>query len=219
MSRRAVALALALPLALACASSEPADQTAPAEKAAEKKPRASVKKFEAPVPYGKQIACADLLDPARMGEAIGDAIGEVKDRSSSNREATAACAFMRAGTAPTNNAQLKAFNKNSMRLGVLPGDEYCTVTAFCAYPAEPQGFKKKCKDEGHREDESIGQFACVKEFQRANEYAYTYRTIDADTQCILEVMGGPSVTDEALVQNCTRSALEQIGPEQIKKFK
>jgi hypothetical protein len=201
-------LALLATLLAACASK---DEPAPAtEKPAETKPRSNVKKFEPPVPYGKHIACASLVDGAKFATYIGDAVGEVKDRSSSKGEAPSVCAFMRAGTPPSNDAQLRAFKKNAMKLGVLPGDEFCTVTAFCSYPVDPEAFKKKCQDEGHREDMSVGQFACVKESQRAEAYAYTYRAIDADTQCIFEVMGGPSVTDETLVQNCTRAALETI---------
>jgi hypothetical protein len=216
MTRRLLP-ALLFVLASGCAGEkqeEPAAEAPPAEK----KKRSNVKKFEAPVPYGKQVACADLVgDGARFAEYIGDAIGEIKDKNSTNKEATSVCAFMRAGTPPSNDAQLKAFQKSGMKLGVLPGDEFCTVTAYCSYPAELEQFKKKCQDDGHREDNSLGQFACVREYQRAAEYAYTYRAIDAETQCIVEVMGGPSVTDESLVQNCTRAALETIVPESIAK--
>jgi hypothetical protein len=209
---------LALFILAACsgekdAAPAPAPTAAPTAKA-----RSNVKKFESPVPYGKHVACADLVDGARFGTQIGDQIGEVKDKSNSNSSATSVCSFIRAGAPPTSDAQLKAYKKNAMKLGTLPGDEYCTLTAFCSYPADLEEFKKKCETEGGREDTSLGQFACVKEYQRASDYAYTYRAIDPETQCIFEVMGGPSVTDEALVQNCTRAALETITPDNIKKF-
>jgi hypothetical protein len=211
-------------LVFACSTDKPTPTAAEGDsKAVEgadkpKKKRSNVKHFVSPVPYGKQVACADLVDGAKFATFIGDEVGEVKDKNKNNAEATAVCGFIRAGAPPTTDAQLRAFKKNGMKLGVLPGDELCTVTAYCSYPADLDEFKKKCQADGHREDSSLGTFACVKEFQRAEAFAYTYRVIDAETQCIYEVMGGPSVTDEALVQSCTRAALETIGPENIKKF-
>lgn len=221
MTRRLVP---ALLLVLAACSGEKADAPAgdgkPTEGAeaegGKKKKKSNVKKFTSPVPYGKHVSCANLVDGAKFATYINGEIGEVKDKSDSNAEATSVCAFMRGGEPPSNDAQLR--QAQNMKLGVLPGDEYCTLTAFCSYPAEPEEFKKKCQEDGHREDNSLGQFACVREYQRATEYAYTYRVIDAETQCIFEVMGGPSVTDEALVQGCTKAALETIGPENIKTF-
>jgi hypothetical protein len=216
-----------LAVAAACGKSDEPPASKPAEggeggsaaPGTEKKKRSNVKKFVAPVPYGKQVACANLVDAAKFATYIGDELGEVKDKSDSNLEATSVCAFFRAGTPPSEKEQQRAFNKNAMKLGVLPGDEYCTLTAFCSYPAELEEFKKKCQADGHREDGSLGQFACVREYQRASDKAFTYRVIDAETQCIFEVMGGPSVTDETLVQNCTRAALETIGPQNIATLK
>jgi hypothetical protein len=211
-------VALLLVLSIGCSSSgDDAPAPTAAKPAATEKKRSNVTRFVSPVPYGKHVACADLIDGTRFATYLGDAIGEVKDRSKSNGEATSVCAIMRGGTPPKSDAQLRAYKKNAMKLGVLPGDEVCTVTAFCSYPTDPEAFKAKCEAQGQREDTSIGQLACVRESQRADAYAYTYRTIDAETQCLFEVMGGPSVTDEALVQSCTRAALETIGPENLKK--
>jgi hypothetical protein len=218
MHARSLAIAIALTLSTAACGKDDAKSDQPAAKPEAKKKHSNVIKFESPVPYGKHVACPDLVDGAKFATYIGDEVGEVKDRSSSNAEATSVCSFMRAGTPPSSNDQLRSAQKNALRLGVLPGDEFCTVTAFCSYPANPEEFKKKCDGEGKRENHDLGQFACVQEFQRASEYAYTYRVIDPETKCIFEVMGGPSVTDESLVQNCTRAALETIGPENIKKF-
>jgi hypothetical protein len=51
--------------------------------------------------------------------------------------------------------------------------------------------------------------------QRGTENAYTYKLTHPPTKCLLEVMGGPSVTDESLVQNCTRAAIEDLTPGEL----
>lgn len=223
---RALALPVTLAFSVIACSSDKDDAVKPAEpEVKEKKKRSNVKKFESAVPYGKHVACADLIpDPAPFAAALAAAgmetpeIGEVRDKSKSNLEATSVCAFFRAGTPPSDKDQQRAYLKGGMKLGVLPGDEYCTVTASCSYPTDLDDFKKKCQAEGSREDQGLGQFACVREFQRAELYAYTFRTIDVDSQCIFEVMGGPSVTDENLVRACTKAAIDSVTPEHIKKF-
>jgi hypothetical protein len=220
---RLLAPALVVVLA-ACAGDKDAPAAAkagePAAGAAAEapKPKSNVKKFTSTVPYGKHVACADLVDGAKFGETIGDVVGEVKDKSTTNLDATSVCVFIRGGERPSDAEQQRAFKKNGMKLGVLPGDELCTLTTYCSYPANLEEFKQKCEDQGHREDNTLGLFSCVREYQRADKYAYTYRTIDPETQCTFEVMGGPSVTDEALVQRCMRAALETIGSEHLKKF-
>jgi hypothetical protein len=206
--------AVALVSVLGCKSDLLTPEQAPAAAApAQPKARSNIVKVQTLVPYGKKLACDRLLTPARVGELIGDQV-TLRDRSTSNAEAAAVCAVMRAGEPPKNDAQLRQFQK-SMKLGVLPGDEYCTITLFCAYPATPEEFTRKCESRGDSGNQALGVFACVHQSQRADQWAYTYKVIDSDTQCVVEVMGGPSVTDEPLVQNCTRAALE-VTPEQIK---
>jgi hypothetical protein len=217
-SRLPILSILLLALVTACSGDkDPAATPAKAAEPTKEKKRSNVKSFVSPVPYGKQVACTDLVDGGKFATFLGVEVGEVKDRSSSNGEATAVCALFLAGTPPSAKQQERAFQK-TMKLGVLPGDELCTVTAFCSYPAVLEDFKKKCEADGNEESQALGQFACVRKTQRGEEYAYTYRTIDNETQCIFEVMGGPSVTEEVMVQSCARAALDTITPENIKNF-
>jgi len=125
---------------------------------------------------------------------------------------------MRAGEPPRTDAQLRKFQREGMKLGVLPGDEYCTVTAYCSMATDVDRLKKKCEAEKDLGNDAVGEFACVHTTQRGTKEAYTYRVIDPDTKCMLEVMGGPSVTDEPLVQNCTRAALDDITLAELKTF-
>ena len=102
-----------------------------------------ITKLEVPVPVGKKVACADWVDLAGFQEAIGDEL-TLKDKSTSNAEASSVCAFMRGGEAVDVKAQEKAFLKNDMKLGVLPGDEYCMVELYCSYANSEELMRKKC---------------------------------------------------------------------------
>jgi hypothetical protein len=143
----------------------------------------------------------------------------VKDRGKSNSEASLSCALIRAGAPPKTDAQLRKAQREGMKLGVLPGDEYCMVTAYCSMATDEERLKKKCEDDKDIGNDAVGQFACVHTTQRGTKEAYTYKVIDPDTRCLLEVMGGPSVTDEPLVQNCTRAALEDIALPELKNYR
>jgi hypothetical protein len=180
-------------------------------------PASNIERIPIAVPYGKQVACEGVIDKERFSKYIGDEIGEVRDRGKSNSEASLSCGLMRAGKPPATDAQLRKFQRENMKLGVLPGDEYCMVTAYCSMATDLDRFKKKCEDDKDLDNEAVGQFACVHTTQRGTKEAYTYRVIDPDSRCMLEVMGGPSVTDEILVQNCTRAALEDIELAELKK--
>jgi hypothetical protein len=223
MTRR-VAMVLFTLLALSACKGDKSDKSNPTTTEAAKpddggkKKKSNVITYQSPVPYGKHVACSDLVSAEKMSPYIGDTIGEVKDHSNANSEATAVCAFIRSGTPPSSNEQLKNYEKNNLKLGVLPGDEYCQVVAMCSYPTDLDDFKKKCEKEGNSDNMALGQYACVRTTERGPDYAYTYRVIDPDTKCIFEVQGGPSVTDETLVQNCTKGVLETIGPDNIKNF-
>ncbi|HET6611288.1 MAG TPA: hypothetical protein VFG83_04835 [Kofleriaceae bacterium] len=192
----------------------PYEEQAPAPKKNDKP--SQVIKVKTPVPYGKKVACADLLDTAKLGAALGSEVS-LEDRSGSEAKASSVCGVMLNGEAPGEAAQKRNF-KDDMKLGVLPGDEICTISAYCAFPTDTEDFKKRCQKAGDALNEALGQWACVHQTQRAAEWAYTYKTIDPDTKCTLKVYGGPSVTDEKLVQTCTRAALDTITPESITKY-
>ena len=177
----------------------------------------NIVKITTAVPYGKTVACEEIFDRDKVSGYLNDVV-DVKDRTKSTREATAVCAIMRSGEPPETNGELKVKNKNQI-LGVLPGDEYCTITLYCSRPADKERFKKKCEDKGDEGNRDLDQYSCVHKSQRAAKYAYTYKTIHRQTKCQIEVMGGPSVTDEPLVQNCTKAAIELLDKDNLKNFK
>ncbi|HEU5057660.1 MAG TPA: hypothetical protein VFU21_14095 [Kofleriaceae bacterium] len=188
----------------------------PAGEAAPKR-KSNIERVQMAVPFGKQVACTGVFDPATFSKATSVEQGEMKDKSLSNKESTTSCAFHRGGTPPKDDAQLRKFEKEGMKLGVLPGDEYCLVTVYCSIPAgTPEDFKATCEKRGDSlNTDAVGQPACVHQSQRGTLYAYTYKLTHPATKCLLEVMGGPSVTDENLVQNCTRAAIEDLTPGEL----
>ena len=188
------------------------------EKAGEAAPKrkSNIERVQMAVPFGKQVSCSGVFDPATFSKATGVEQGDMKDKSLSNKEATTSCAFHRGGTPPKDDAQLRKYEKEGMKLGVLPGDEYCMVTVYCSIPpTTPEDFKATCEKRGDATNDALGQLACVHQSQRGTLYAYTYKLSHPPTKCLLEVMGGPSVTDENLVQNCTRAAIEDLTPGEL----
>lgn len=181
----------------------------PAEKPVEKKN--NVVKLTTAVPYGKHLACEDVFpDTAPFTAAMGDEIGEIKDKSKSNSAATVVCSLIRAGEPPESPKELKTLEDKYAKLGVLPGDEYCMITAYCSLANDEDSFKAKCEADGHQRSSLAGQFACLRATEKGAEYSYTYKFIEPDTKCTLEAMAGPSVNDEEIVKNCALAARDAM---------
>jgi len=216
------ALGLSLSVLLVCGLGCEEDFKPPPKKKVEEAKSDNIVKVETSVPYGKTVACANIFDPLKVGSYLSDNV-LIKDKSASSKEATSVCAVMRDGEPPKNAGELKEKDGKLVGkgqvLGVLPGDEYCTITLFCSMPVERKRFQEQCQKRGDDGNRDLEQFSCVHKSQRAAKYAYTYKTIHYPTKCIIEVMGGPSVTDEPLVQNCTKAALELMTKESLKDFK
>ena len=180
------------------------------------KRKSNIERVQMAVPFGKQVACTGVFDPATFAKATGVEQGEMKDKSLSNKESSTTCSFLRGGEPPKDDAQLRKYEKEGMKLGVLPGDEYCMVTVYCSIPpTTPEDFKASCEKRGDTANDQVGQQACVHQSQRGTLYAYTYKLTHPATKCLVEVMGGPSVTDETLVQNCARAAIEDLTPGEL----
>ncbi|MCP4444956.1 MAG: hypothetical protein GY811_06370 [Myxococcales bacterium] len=182
----------------------------PAEKPVEKK-KSNVVKLKTAVPYGMHLACEDVFpDTAIFTETMGDEIGEIRDMSRSNSSATVVCSLIRAGEPPSSPKELKTLEEKYAKLGVLPGDEYCMISAYCSLDNDEDTFKAKCEEDGNQRTSLEGQFACVRATEKGAEYSYTYKFIEPDTKCSIEAMAGPSVNDEAMVKNCAVAAREAM---------
>jgi hypothetical protein len=212
-------LGVAIGLA-ACGNSEregaeAARQRAEAEAKAKAGP-APARRMATPVPGQAHVPCSQLIDPAVFQTALGEKQPlTVKDVTKSERDIAASCSLVRGGKRPTE-AEQKALLKKDGKLGVLPGDELCNVTAFCSTIEDPEAFKAKCKRNKDQDDESLGSYACVHIVPVGADDVKVFWLLDADTRCVLRIRGGPSNTNNDMIQSCAKTARDSIGPAQIK---
>jgi len=205
----------------ACTNSEGAGaEAAKREAEAELKKKAAqpstTRKMAPPVPGRKRIPCEQLIDPAGFTEALGEKQPlVVKDITSSFAEATSACSLTRGGRPPSPKEQ-EALLKRKRRLGVLPGDEVCNVTAKCWVMETEEHLRQRCKAMKFRDDESMGTYACLQVVATGADDVYSFQFLDEDTRCVLHVRGGPSMVDNAVITSCARAARDLIGRDQIK---
>ena len=185
----------------------------------EKKAKPAVppaRRVATPVPGQAHVPCSQLIDAAVFQTALGEKQPlAVRDELKSEPEAAASCSLVRGGKRPSE-AEQKALIKRGGKLGVLPGDELCNVTAFCSTIEDPERFKAACKQRKDRDDESLGSFACVHIVAVGADDVKVFRLLDEDTRCVLQIRGGPSNVSNDSIQSCAKAARDTIGPAQIK---
>ena len=213
---------VALGLVSACGKSENAGAEE-AKKQAELELKAKVDNGEAatklrpPVPGQAHVPCTQLIDVAKYQEALGETEPMTVDENKTEPEAAASCSLRRGGTR-MSEAEQKAKLKKEGRLGILPGDEVCNVSAFCWTIEDADTFKAKCgtqKAMNRSDDDSMGSFACKQTVAVGADDVFVYRFFDADTKCILQVKGGASQVDNEAIRKCAITARDTIGPAQI----
>ena len=209
-----IVLALSAFATLACGKDEDPREYAKAQSKKQQKPRPPSKiiKVKTPVAPGAKVKCEDWIDlavfKARLQEELD--VG-LKDNSRLEADPTSICSVVKGGEAPSAEEQAKVFEKEGMKIGIVGGDEMCLAYLFCGYVATEADMKRKCDADAMSDMTDLdGQPACVHRTQRAAKWAYKYTVIDPETTCGLEVQGGPSVTEEEMVRNCTRAALESL---------
>nr|HEX4314492.1 hypothetical protein [Kofleriaceae bacterium] len=212
-------IALVLLLAACDHGTDPIEQ-AKLQAAADDKARGAdttpAKKISPPVPGSQRIPCDQLLDAAGFQKALSEVeLPKIVDMTKSEADAAASCSLYRGGKRPTD-AEQKAMLHDKGKLGVMNGDELCNVSAFCWTIEDPDRFRKKCAETKNRqEDNSMGTFSCVQVVPTGEEDVDVFRFFDADTKCILQVRGGPSMTDNDYIRTCAKTARDLIGPAQI----
>ncbi len=180
-------------------------------------------KVRPPVPGEARVPCEQLIDPAVFTTALG--LTEpltVKDLTKGDAEAAASCSLVKGGVKLTAKEQERLAKKTNHRLGVLPGDDLCNVTAYCWTVETDEGFRERCEQKAkkdgpptYRGDDSMGNFACIQVVGQGELDVNVFQFYDADTKCILQVRGGPSMTDNDQIRKCAQTARDAIGPTQI----
>jgi hypothetical protein len=190
-------------------------------------PKDNIRIITSPVPYGKKVPCAQLVDPVKVSTLVGQPL-EMKEIVGEDAEAAAVCAMYTTGKPLSEKEQKKKFDTENMKLGVLPGDELCRLSVYCwGAPQEVASMKKECEERKnvYRMETSteIGDLTCVQVFEAGADYKFVYRVSDSDTKCILQTNPGPSVNspsdsvaEEKVVKSCAKAFADVIGPEQIK---
>jgi hypothetical protein len=172
-------------------------------------------KISPPVPGRAKIPCEELIDANAFQQALGEKDPvSVKDVTNTATEATASCSLIRGGKVLSAGEQASLL-KTKGRLGVMPGDEMCNVTAFCWTIEDPDRFKRRCAEMKNKDDESMGTYACVQVVATGEDDVNNYKFYDADTKCVLQVRGGPSMVDNNFIATCAKAARDLIGPNQI----
>lgn len=203
-----------------CNKSDPKEEAEREAKALDQKKEAPkpAAKMLPPVPGEQHIPCTTLVpDPAAYQTALAETEPvTVTDMTHTDADAAASCSIVKGGKRLTAAEQEKIAKKTNRRVGVIPGDDICNVTAYCWTVESDENFKARCKQKGHKEDESMGAYACVQVVAQGADDVNVYRFFDTDTKCILQVRGGPSMVDNEKIATCARTARDTIGPEQIK---
>ncbi|CAN5887272.1 hypothetical protein BH11MYX3_BH11MYX3_43390 [soil metagenome] len=197
------------------AGADEARKAAEAEQKAREAAGEPAKKMSPPVPGEARIPCEQLIDLPAYQTALGEVEPmTVRDVGKNEPEAAASCSLVRGGKKMTD-AEQQALLKKQGRLGVIPGDEICNVTAFCWTIEDPDRFRKKCATRKDADDESMGSYACKQTVMVGAFDVYVYRWFDADTKCILQVKGGASQMDAEITRKCAMTARDSIGPATI----
>jgi len=217
--RASLTIVIAL-VAAACGNKEDAKEEAKREAEAlenmAEAPKPAEKVYP-PVRGEARIPCEQLIDPAVFTQALGETEPlTLRDATKSDAEAAASCSLVKGGAMLTAKEQEALAKKTNQRLGVLPGDDVCNITAYCWTVESEAGFKERCKQKGRREDSSMGNFACVQVIAQGADDVHLYQFFDEDTKCILQARGGPSNVDNAKILACANAARDSIGPDQIK---
>jgi hypothetical protein len=214
MRRIAISLVVVAGLG-ACSKGEEAGREAArleaeAEAKAKNKEHAPAKVQRPPVPGETKIPCTQLINLTAFQQALGEK-EPLTVKAKGDPDATSSCGLIRGGKRP-GEAQQKEILKKEGRLGVLPGDEICYVTALCSTIETQEGFRKKCTE---RNDESMGSHACVRIIQQGADDVPMFRFFDPDTKCVFQVGGGPSNINGDQIRTCAKAARDTIGPDQI----
>jgi hypothetical protein len=194
---------------------EEAKKEAESEQKAKEAHGEPAKKIQPPVPGRAHVPCTQMINADLFTQGLGEKDPVTLAESRSEPDAAASCSVVRGGKR-LSEAEQKAQIKKVGRLGVMPGDELCNVSAFCWTIEDPERFKKKCAETHDKDDDSLGFYACVRIIAQGADDVKRFQFFDDDTKCIIQVHGGPSNVDNDLIGKCAKLAHDLIGPEQIK---
>jgi hypothetical protein len=178
---------------------------------------ANVTKVETSVPWGKHVACADLLDPVKVAAGIGEAEVTITDTTAGGeKEATSICSVKKTGKALSQKQQDALYQKNGFKIGVQPGDEICQLKLYCSYPYDMAESRKTMEGQGQQcATGDIGDLTCVQQIQAGADYRYIVSVLDPDSQCRL-VVSPTTITELPPMKACAKTFADVISKDQLK---
>lgn len=217
------ALAIVVFVAACGKSSEDAAEAARKEAEAENKQAAAsaaaqppTKVLRPPVPEGVHVPCEQMIDPAAFTTAIGEKDPlALRDDTKNNKDTTATCTLLKGGKRLSKQEQDQLLKKER-RLGVMGGDDLCTVAAYCSLMEDEAHFEDRCKQLKLQDDNSTGGYACLQIVAQGADDVDSFKLFDADSRCVLWIHGGPSNVDNDVITKCAKAARDLIGPDNIK---
>ncbi|MBX3156284.1 MAG: hypothetical protein KF773_09820 [Deltaproteobacteria bacterium] len=204
------------------AGKEEAKKEAEAEEKERAKNSPPAAKLATPVPRGKKVPCARLIDVAAF-QAVLEEKEPIIIKDKREAESAAACGIYRGGKPPSAEESQKIL-KEKGRLGVMPQDEICDVVAYCWTIESHDTMKKWCNDKKptgvgpmikNSDDESLGHYACMQTMMVGKYDVNNFRFFDEDTKCILQIRGGGSQVDNDIIRKCAKTARDTITPKRI----
>ncbi len=191
------------------------EEDAPSPAAAAKETlKPAWRKVETPVPVGRKLKCASILNAEQASATVGRQL-EIKDESGRDPEATSVCRLMTVGKPPSEKEQERMLAKNQA-LGLLPGDELCQISLYCWSTYTVPDLKKKCEEKKEAPSTEIGALSCVQEVKAGDKIRYNVTILDDDTRCKIVIHSGPGVTDLPTTKTCAKVAVDQITTEDLK---
>lgn len=172
-------------------------------------------KINPPVAHHAKLNCARVIDAAKFTGALQETAPISVEDSKTEPDAAASCSLIRGGRRVSEREQ-QAELKRRGRLGVLPGDELCNITTFCWTIEDPERFAAKCVDRKEKLANTLGFQTCIRVVATGVYDVNRYQFFDADTKCIFQVRGGPSMVNNDYIEKCAKAAYDLIGPEEIK---
>lgn len=175
------------------------------------KPAAVVK---SPVQNEARIPCSNLLpDPAVFQTALGekDPI-TVNDVTKQDAEAASSCTLLKGGAKLTAKQQEALSKKGGGRVGVIPGDPLCNITAYCWTVETKERFEQRCTQKGNTLDTtSMSGTACVQRIEQGADDVFAYEFLDDDSKCVISTRGMTNTNNDQILA-CARTARDVIGP-------
>jgi hypothetical protein len=151
------------------------------------------------------MSCAQLLPAAELGEHLGVAVA-VERSYERDPAAHAICSVRREGTPPAPDERRDRTLANGGIPVPLSGDELCQIKVTCRSALDLEQERRRCERRRYRLGATIGALDCTGPAGLHPELV----TVEPESRCRIEVVGGRYVSDIEVVKDCARGAVALV---------